>query len=386
MNLETAIESRLWQAVRADIEDRKYTEAILDAVHLLTDTIRSRSGLDGDGVALVGQAFGGSSPKLKVNRLQTESEQNVQKGIEAILRGLYQAIRNPRSHDKHEDDEPTATALIIFIDYLLRIVDKSGGPMSLSAIVARVIDPAFVASNKYAGLVVEEIPANRRFSACREVFARRFEQEWSKLQFFFTAILEKLSPAEIEEFAGIVSQELRETTDQESVRSVLSALPSIWPKLDEIARIRIENMIIESVREGKWVRKSDRLLAGHLGTWITTIIDHLTLKRELWSEVSRKLGSSNIGEQDYALQYFMPYVEGQYKAPPPSLCAIVNKHLRAGDVRFKELAESWARDVDFDEGPIERPVDHHWRAPFIEALENFTESKPGFEDPEDVPF
>jgi uncharacterized protein (TIGR02391 family) len=97
MNLETTIQPRLWDVIRASIESRNFSAAVLDAIHFLSDVIRERSGLEGDGVALIGAAFGGNSPKLKVNRLQTESEQNVQRGVESLLRGVFQAIRNPRS-------------------------------------------------------------------------------------------------------------------------------------------------------------------------------------------------------------------------------------------------------------------------------------------------
>jgi uncharacterized protein (TIGR02391 family) len=91
MNLETRLDPRLWEAVRASAEARQFSNVILDAIHFLSDVIRDRAGLEGDGVALVGQAFGGPNPKLKVNKLQTESEQNVQRGIEALLRGIYMA-------------------------------------------------------------------------------------------------------------------------------------------------------------------------------------------------------------------------------------------------------------------------------------------------------
>ena len=87
MNLETRLDPRLWEAVRTSLEVRKFTAAILDGIHLLSDVIRERSKLEGDGVALIGAAFGSMAPKLKVNRLITESEQNVQKGVEALLRG-----------------------------------------------------------------------------------------------------------------------------------------------------------------------------------------------------------------------------------------------------------------------------------------------------------
>lgn len=93
MNLETTIQPRLWDVIRASIESRNFSAAVLDAIHFLSDVIRERSGLEGDGVALIGAAFGGNSPKLKVNRLQTESEQNVQRGVESLLRGIFQAVR-----------------------------------------------------------------------------------------------------------------------------------------------------------------------------------------------------------------------------------------------------------------------------------------------------
>jgi uncharacterized protein (TIGR02391 family) len=103
MNLESKIEERLWKMIQNSYEDRNYTGAIHDAIYFLSDLIREKSGLESDGVSLIGQAFGGKSPKLKVNKLQSESDKNIQAGIAQILRGIYQAIRNPRSHEKYND-------------------------------------------------------------------------------------------------------------------------------------------------------------------------------------------------------------------------------------------------------------------------------------------
>src|SRR5215467_12874613 len=105
MNLETKLEPALWETIRASYEARNYSAAVLDSIHFVGDVLRERSGLEGDGVSSVGDAFGGKTPRLRVNKLQTESEQNIQKGVEALFRGLYQAIRNPRSHGKYIDDE-----------------------------------------------------------------------------------------------------------------------------------------------------------------------------------------------------------------------------------------------------------------------------------------
>src|SRR5215510_3045405 len=115
MNLETSIRGDLWNAIRSSYESRNFSSAVLDAIHYLGDLIRERTALETDGATLIGQAFGGESPKLQVTKLRTESERNVQRGIEQILRGIYQGIRNPRSHEKHSDIEADAVAIIVFI-------------------------------------------------------------------------------------------------------------------------------------------------------------------------------------------------------------------------------------------------------------------------------
>src|SRR4051812_16912121 len=99
MNLETEIGHELWQVIRRSYESQAWSNAVLNSVHYPSDAIRSKTGLQSDGTALVGQAFGGRTPKLRLNRLQTESEKNIQAGVEQLLRGFYQAIRNPRSHE-----------------------------------------------------------------------------------------------------------------------------------------------------------------------------------------------------------------------------------------------------------------------------------------------
>ncbi len=95
MNLETRLDARPWAAVQVSYEKRNYTNAILDSIYLLTDVIRQKSGLEGDGAALVGQALGGTAPKLKLNKLQTESDRNIQSGVEQLLRGVLPSGSQP---------------------------------------------------------------------------------------------------------------------------------------------------------------------------------------------------------------------------------------------------------------------------------------------------
>jgi len=94
LNLQTHISRELWVAIEGPYEAGNYAHAVLEAIHHLTNVLRERSGVDGDGAALVGQALGGDAPKLRVNPLQSESERNVQKGNDQLPRGISLAIRN----------------------------------------------------------------------------------------------------------------------------------------------------------------------------------------------------------------------------------------------------------------------------------------------------
>ena len=193
MNIETSLSEPLRRAVQSAYERREYTAAILDAVYYLSEVIRERSGLDSDGVALVGQAFGGKPPRLKVNKLESESDRSVQQGIESMLRGFYQAIRNPRSHEKHTDSEQDADAIILFVDFLLRIILQSKAPFEKKDFLKRVFDSDFVESDRYANLLVQDIPANKRVEVFIDAFRMKHTGNGSKLLFFFRALLSVMS-------------------------------------------------------------------------------------------------------------------------------------------------------------------------------------------------
>lgn len=172
MNLEGKISERLWAEIKSNYEGRNFTNAILDSIYFLSEIIREKTGLETDGVSLAGQAFGGKNPKLKVNKLQTESELNVQQGIEQILRGIYQAFRNPRSHEKYNDTQEDADSIIVFIDYLLKIIDQSKSPFSKADFIPRIFDSSFVTSERYSALLIEEVPVKQRLDIFLEVFEK----------------------------------------------------------------------------------------------------------------------------------------------------------------------------------------------------------------------
>jgi uncharacterized protein (TIGR02391 family) len=378
MNLQTRIDERLWDAIRNSFENRNYTGAIQDSMYFLSDLIRERSGLEGDGVALVGQAFGGRSPLLKVSKLKTESEKNVQKGVEQLLRGLYQAVRNPRSHGKHLDTEEDAVAMILFINYLVKIIDKSKTPFLEHVFISRVLDPDFVPKKRYAQLLVGQIPEKKRMEIFYGVFQRLSEGDGNKLKYFFDALFDVISPEEKQEIYLEVSDLLKHADEIEIIRSVIQAFPEIWPELEESARLRIENKLIDSIKDGKWDPKMDQCRSGAFGTWATNITEDFSLKDDLLYVLTNKLASSDRGEQDYVFHFFSGTFGELAESPTPRLKRIIINGLKAGDARFKNMVENsfnW--------------LGEKWSDPFKEALESF-EEKPLPYDPDyddhDIPF
>ena len=306
MNLKTLVREELWLAISNSYESENYKNAIVDAMHHLTDVIRERSGLDGDGAALIGKAIGGKSPKLQINKLETESERDQQKGFGQILRGLYLGIRNPRSHEKTEDTRETADAVIHFIDYLLAILAESKPPFTIEDFLTRVLDPDFVRSERYAELLADEIPSKKLGESLIEIFRRKMDGNGYNLFYMVREILSRVGEQERRDFLAAVSDELRTTQQNRSIIRTLQLLPvELWPSLDEAARIRIENKVIQSIKDGRRDRLGETNREGVLGTWAHEYLGFYTLKQEAAEALIRKLESRNSSHRHYVAGFFL---------------------------------------------------------------------------------
>lgn len=81
---------------------RNTFHAQLEATKSIFDKLRARTGLTGDGAALVDAALGlGQTgvPVLAINNLATHTERDEQKGFANLIKGLSGMFRNPVAHD-----------------------------------------------------------------------------------------------------------------------------------------------------------------------------------------------------------------------------------------------------------------------------------------------
>ena len=322
VNLETRLPDPLWESVRANYEKRNFTAAILDAFYFLSELLRNKSGTEGDGASLIGQALGGAAPKIKLNRLQTESEQNAQRGMEQLLRGLYQCVRNPRSHDKAADSEEDAQTLIVFVGYVVKQIDQAKAQFSRPDFVRRVLDPDFVPQERYAELLVSDIPLRARLDVFLDLYRESENWKLEHMRLFLKVLLAQFSDDKIRQVCEVLTEDLATSEAEATMRVVLGSFPpSLWSRIGEAARLRVENKVIRSVRDGRLESRSGRCRGGTLGTWSTSIFPVMILKNEMIAAIASKIWSRSSEERAYLFRYLFNSLQNLSEAVPPGISA-----------------------------------------------------------------
>jgi len=361
--LQTVIRQDLWTAISRTYEAGNYSHAILDAMHHLGNVLRAKANLDGDGTTLVGQALGGESPRLRVNKLQTITEKDVQKGLEQILRGLYSGIRNPRSHEHVEDSTKDADAIIHFVSYVLDIIDQTEEPFTIAKFLGEVFDPDFYRSSKYARLLVEGVPANKRLDTLIEVFRHRMDNPTENATYIVTALVEGLTDEQLTQFTLAVSDELKTAREDVRIRTALQVLPPhLWPRISEVSRLRIENKLIQSMREGEAYEHQNQI-KGAFGTWARDFLPHFSLKADVARVLTTKLEDTDADDRRYVASYFMAILPKAIidKQWTRRCIAAIAAAVREGD---KAVTDSLVRYVSYF--PTE------WRTKLVEDLRDLT--------------
>ncbi|MDR5771807.1 MULTISPECIES: TIGR02391 family protein [unclassified Caballeronia] len=363
MNLQTNIPDALWDAIRVAYEAENYSHAVLEATYFISSLLRERAGVDGDGSSLIGQALGGENPKLRLNALQTESDRNVQKGYEQILRGIYLGIRNPRSHEPTQDSKATADSIICFLGHIVTVLSASKDVFTVESFMDKVRDSEFVESQRYAELLVAEIPALRLTEAITVLFATRRALDLKKLRFLVRTLLDALSPTQANNYLSAVSDELRTVTDDASIRSALQMLkPELWQNLQELPRLRIENKLIAGIETGEVLRSGKA--SSPLSTWANKFLPHFTLRTEAARTLLSRLEDFDPDARHYAVKFFFSYLD-QIMIEPHH----VTRAVRAIANAVKN-DEEHVRNIVI--GSI-NSLNADWQKRFAEALENETD-------------
>jgi uncharacterized protein (TIGR02391 family) len=114
---------------RAQLVERNYFHAVLEASKSVADKIRNLSGLTNDGADLVRDAFGlRRGPILAINSLQTDTEKGEQRGFVNLLTGVFGTVRNPTAHEARiywPIDEADALDILSLLSLVHRKLDRT---------------------------------------------------------------------------------------------------------------------------------------------------------------------------------------------------------------------------------------------------------------------
>lgn len=314
MELHKEISPELQTAIKVHYEAGLYSNAILDSMKVLTELIRTKSELDGDGATLVGQAFGGNAPPIKITPMKKISETDEQKGFEQLLRGLYVGIRNPRIHENYNDKKNECNAIILFINHLINTINSARSFFVLDDFKKRIFDPLFVEKDEYAELLVAEIPNDELVNVAVSILQERNQGDPKKLIYFFDAIFNKTDIEQQQLIMKVFSNELKTVQSNSEIIDLIRYISApLWLMIDEDTKLRIENKIIASVKEGYLV--DDKCKKGALGTWGNSLGQHFKLKQDL-AEALIELLTPNWYTQNYVGKFYLSYLASIVTSDP----------------------------------------------------------------------
>lgn len=104
-----------------------YFHAILEASKSIADRVRNLSGVTGDGAEFFDKVFSVSNPILAINTLTTDAEQNQQKGLNMLIKGVFSMMRNVTAHTpkiKWIVDEEEAIKMLMVISFIQDNLDN----------------------------------------------------------------------------------------------------------------------------------------------------------------------------------------------------------------------------------------------------------------------
>ena len=164
MQIDIKIREDLWKAIEAHYERKDFTEAVRDAVFHMSEVLREKGCVeDKDGAKLVDVALLGNNPAILVNKNETTTEKDFQQGIGFAFKGIMKSVRNPLSHESFKYTQDEAETLILYINFLLNQVDKSGGSTKIDNIIDLLLDDDFTDTQEYAELLLKEVPIKNRY-------------------------------------------------------------------------------------------------------------------------------------------------------------------------------------------------------------------------------
>lgn len=373
MDIEALIREDIWDAIQLHYVRKDYSEAIRDATLFICELIRDKSGYTNlDGTKLMEAAFLGANPAIHINKSETQTEKDIQQGIGYALKGIMMSIRNPLSHKIVAYTQDEANSIILYINYLLNKVDEAKSRNKIEDWMELLTDQDFTSSSEYAQELLKEIPNNKKYDILIELFNKRNLLKQNRLNCFIHYAITNFTKIQREDFVNILNRELLLCHDDTNLRMYLHYfLNDTYADLNNLVRLRIEDLILNAVRLGKYNTATNKCDSGSLGSWISRKVDMLSNKDEVINALFNNLDSQDEKSENYVFEYFTNVIFDSTLTLNPWQIELINKKLQSGDKRYYD---SLYAAMNFEEKNV-------WQDYFKEAYDAFKEYEPENELP-----
>ena len=111
---------------RPELTQGNYFHAVLEATKSVSEKLREKSGLQGDGGQLAQATHGGTAPVVAFNTLRTATEVSEQRGLCNLFTGMFGTFRNTTAHGPKLSwnvSEADALDLLTMVSFLHRRLD-----------------------------------------------------------------------------------------------------------------------------------------------------------------------------------------------------------------------------------------------------------------------
>lgn len=303
------IKADFWKVISTHYEKECYTDALKDACLYIIQLVQEKSEQeDLDGEKLINNVFSESNPRLLINNNETQSEKDEQRGFGFLLRGIICAIRNPISHSRNFNfSKNEADAILLFINnYILAKLDSSKDFKYVEDWFSFIFEENDNDSEKFSNAILNNMSKKDKLNLLINVVNRLTEIKEGKYYYIINKLYADLNQKEQAEIINILNKKLIKAEDGRYLRMFFNHFNTdVWAKLDELIKVRIEEMVYNSIDKGKSYidpRTMEKDYTGSLGTWTSRWIEKFNNSSGIIELIFKKMRCKE--EADYVIVYF----------------------------------------------------------------------------------
>ena len=346
----------LKESIKMHYDNKDYTEVVRDAILCLMSEIRKKSDLqNSDGVDLINKAFSEKNPIIKINKMQTETEKNKQKGVMNMSKGLVEYFRNPMSHSKQNYTKKVADAILVIVDeILLEEISQSKSLNSIEELYLEAINDLSPSTSRYAKIFVNSIPNNKEYELLIELFNNRNELKKEKM-IIVNELIKKITKEEFDEYCSNIEKELYGQITEDSIINLLKFISDdVWINLSDFCKTEIEELVFEDINNCKiyidYYTNEDEIKVekGNIFDNSLHIINNFSNKIDIYKIIYKKMDESKENEEifDYYIEKYFKLIINYIEPETDMIQYIENRLSYINDPIWKSSMERCLKEVD----------------------------------------